>query len=85
MQVTILSPEKEVFKGEVKSVKVPGSAGGFEILKNHAAIVSSLNPGIIRLIDMEGKEIYFEISGGFVEVLNNVVSLLVSGIKETQG
>jgi len=83
MQVSILSPEKEVYKGEVKSVKVPGSSGGFEILKNHAAIVSSLNPGLVRLTDMDGKEITFQISGGFVEVLNNEISLLVSGVKES--
>jgi len=81
MQVVILSPEKEVFQGEASSVKVPGSGGQFEILKNHAPIVSALSAGEIRVKKSDGQAITFKIEGGFVEVLNNEVSLLVTGLQ----
>jgi F-type H+-transporting ATPase subunit epsilon len=81
MNLVILSPEKEIFAGEVKSVKVPGSGGQFEMLKNHAAIVSSLDAGNVRVIKADGSKMNFSVSGGFVEMLNNEVSLLVSGVK----
>jgi len=82
MNLTILSPEKEIFSGEVKSVKVPGSAGQFEMLDNHAPIVSSLKAGEIRIIKSNGEKVSFFVDGGFVEMLNNEVSLLVAGVKD---
>ena len=82
MELVVLSPEKEIFAGSVKSVKVPGSGGQFEILKNHAAIVSSLEAGEVRIIKENGSKVTMHITGGFVEMLNNEVSLLVSGVKE---
>lgn len=82
MELVVLSPEKEIFAGAVKSVKVPGSDGQFEILKNHAAIVSSLDEGEVRIIKADGSKMTMTIGGGFVEMLNNEVSLLVSGVKE---
>lgn len=80
MNLTILSPDKEIFSGAVKSVKVPGSAGQFEMLENHAPIVSSLAKGEVRVIKANGEKITLEVEGGFVEILNNEVSLLVSGL-----
>jgi len=80
MNLVILSPEKEIFSGAVKSVKVPGSAGQFEMLENHAPIVSSLAKGEVRVIKANGEKITLEVEGGFVEILNNEVSLLVSGL-----
>lgn len=82
MNLTILSPEKEIFSGDVKSVKVPGSAGQFEMLDNHAPIVSSLKAGEIRIIKSNGEKVSFLVDGGFVEMLNNEVSLLVAGVKD---
>lgn len=82
MLVNILSPEREIFKGNARSVNVPGSSGAFEILENHAAIVSSLKKGTIKMVTEDGQTRQFEIANGFVEVLHNEVSLLVSGIKE---
>jgi F-type H+-transporting ATPase subunit epsilon len=81
MQVVILSPEKEVYQGEATAVKVPGSGGQFEILKNHAPIVSALSAGDIRVKQADGQSITYKIQGGFVEVLNNEVSLLVTGLE----
>ncbi|TVR87789.1 MAG: ATP synthase F1 subunit epsilon [Saprospirales bacterium] len=84
MKLTILSPDKEIFDGEVTSVKVPGSAGSFELLNNHAPIVSSLNPGVVRV--KTAKETFsFEVDKGFIEMLNNEISLLVQGYAPIKG
>ena len=80
MKLIILSPEKEVFTGEVSSVKVPGTAGQFEVLNNHAPLVSSLNAGEIRIIEAGGNRTTYTIGSGFIEVLNNSVSIAVQGI-----
>ncbi|MBK8966243.1 MAG: ATP synthase F1 subunit epsilon [Saprospiraceae bacterium] len=82
MNLTILSPEKQIFSGTVKSVKVPGAGGQFEMLENHAPIVSSLQAGEVRIIKDNGEKLTYSVSGGFVEMLNNDVSLLVSGVRE---
>lgn len=84
MKLVILSPDKEIFKGEVTSVKVPGSAGSFELLNNHAPIVSSLSYGIVRVITPQ-KTFKFKVEKGFIEMLNNEVSLLVQGYQEIEG
>ena len=74
--LTIVSPEKILFKGEVENVLVPGELGEFEILKNHAPIISTLVEGrVVYTIDSEKKTIM--VRGGFVEVKKNVVSLCV--------
>ncbi len=82
MNLTILTPEKEVYNGPITSVKVPGMNGQFEILKGHAAIVSSLSEGPVRVIDAQGSTSTYSIERGFVEVFNDEVSLLVRGLQE---
>ena len=82
MIVNILTPDKEVFSGAVKSVKVPGLNGQFEILENHAPIVSALGKGEIRLIREDNRVEKFSIDSGFIEVLYNEVALLVRGFNE---
>ncbi len=72
MKLKIVSPEKIEFDGEVESVKVPGTQGSFEILNNHAPIISTLQKG---MVEYDGKQL--AILGGFVEVQKNVVSLCV--------
>ena len=79
MQLIVLSPEKEIYAGEISSVKVPGVTGQFEILNNHAPIVSALVDGKVRILPSSGDKILFSIEKGFVEVLHNKVSLLVQG------
>lgn len=76
MKLKIISPEKIVFSGEVVSVLVPGTKGCFEILKDHAPIISSLQPGVVEYTTAEGKS-QVTITGGFVEVQKNEVSLCV--------
>ena len=80
MNIAVLTPDKEIFQGAIKSVKVPGSGGQFQVLKNHAPIVSSLEKGAVTIKKENGEEMTFEIEKGFIEVLNNEISLLVQGV-----
>jgi F-type H+-transporting ATPase subunit epsilon len=79
MQVDILSPEKKVFSGEAISVQFPGTTGSFQVLNNHAAMIASLKDGVIELKTATNETQIFRINGGFVEVMNNAVSVLVEG------
>jgi F-type H+-transporting ATPase subunit epsilon len=81
MNLVVLTPEKEIYNGTIKSVKVPGSNGQFEILAGHASIVSSLMGGEVRIIGESGEKQTMTIEKGFVEVLNNEVALLVTGVE----
>lgn len=82
MNAVILTPEREIFNGGVQSIKVPGYNGSFEVLKNHAPIVASLTAGHVRVIDDANNTKEFTIKKGFIEVLNNEVSVLVEGVIE---
>lgn len=75
MLLEIISPEKKLFSGEVSSVTVPGSNGLFQVLNNHAPIISTLKKGAVKVETAEGEK-SFEINGGVVEVLNNKVVVL---------
>ena len=77
LKLKIVSPEKIEFEGEVDSVLVPGSMGQFEILVNHAPIISSLDKGRVAYTLPGGEKKSLDICGGFVEVQKNVVSLCV--------
>tara|TARA_B100001250_G_scaffold395658_1_gene400798 strand:- start:865 stop:1101 length:237 start_codon:yes stop_codon:yes gene_type:complete len=76
MILEIITPEKEVFNGEVTSVKFPGTDGGFEILNNHAPIISTLEKGEIRIITTEKNTQKFDINGGVIEMQNNKIVVL---------
>lgn len=76
LYLKIVSPEKIVYDGEVSAVRVPGMLGSFEILVNHAPIISSLEPGLVEYT-VKGEKCELHISGGFVEVQKNIVSLCV--------
>jgi F-type H+-transporting ATPase subunit epsilon len=80
MNISILTPDKEIFQGAITSVKVPGTDGQFQVLKNHAPIVSSLGTGDVTVVKESGEKLSFGIKGGFIEVLNNEVSLLLQGV-----
>lgn len=76
LTLKIISPEKIEYIGEAESVIVPGSNGEFEILSNHAPIISSLDKGKVVYVGGEGKQT-LDILGGFVEVQKNEVNLCV--------
>ena len=77
LKLKIVSPERIEFEGDVESVLVPGTMGQFQILTNHAPIISSLDKGTVRYELTGGEMKQFDIIGGFVEVQKNVVSLCV--------
>ncbi len=76
MILEIITPENELYNGTVTSVKVPGSAGEFEILNNHASIVSSLINGNIRVINDKEEELNFNIKSGVIEMQKNKIVIL---------
>lgn len=76
LQLKIVSPEKIVFDGEVDNVTVPGTLGSFEILTDHAPIISSLEEGKVEYTTKQGRQ-QMNIKSGFVEVKKNEVSLCV--------
>ncbi len=82
MNISVLTPDRTVFEGSIKSLKVPGVGGAFEILRGHAALVSALKGGSVRIIEEDGTRKVFAIEKGFVEVLNDNISLLVQGVTE---
>ena len=77
MHLTIITPDKKVFEGNVQKVTFPGSGGSFQVLKNHAPLVSTLQKGAIRYGN-EKQEDALAIEEGFVEVLNNTITVLVA-------
>lgn len=76
LKLKIISPEKIVYNGEAESVLVPGTLGLFEILNDHAPIISSLEHGKLEYTTSAGKQ-ELMVDGGFVEVQKNVVSVCV--------
>jgi F-type H+-transporting ATPase subunit epsilon len=79
MTLEILTPDKTVFEGEATSVTLPGTLGQFEILNNHAPIISTLEDGKVT-VRGGAKEETFNIQGGVVEASNNKVIILAEGI-----
>jgi F-type H+-transporting ATPase subunit epsilon len=75
----IITPDNKVFSGEVSCANFPGSAGSFEVLTNHAPLISTLGKGTITLGTDKGVET-FVIDGGIVEVLNNNVIVLAESV-----
>ncbi len=75
MHLDIITPDKKIYSGEINSVSVPGAGGRFQILKNHAPIISSLMSGKIKVEDSEGTK-EFDVKGGVVENLKNKVIIL---------
>jgi F-type H+-transporting ATPase subunit epsilon len=80
MKIEIITPEKKIFEGDIKSVRVPGKKGSFQILKDHAPIISTLESGSVFIIDQEGTEKIYEISGGVIEVKTNKIILLADSV-----
>ncbi len=75
MQLEIITPDKKVFSGDVNVITLPGINGFFQILKDHAAVVSTLAKGTLTADTHQ-----FEIEGGVVEVLNNKVLVLAEAV-----
>ncbi len=75
-QLEIVTPEASVFSGEVRSVSVPGTQGGFQVLHNHAPIISTLGKGRLKFVKANGEEVEYSLEDGVIEVLNNKAIVL---------
>ena len=76
-ELSIISAESKVFEGKVEKILVPGMVGDFLVLSNHAPCISSVRPGFLEFSEgTNDKQRYF-VSGGIIEVINNMVSVLV--------
>lgn len=76
MKLDIISPDKNVFSGNVQYIELPGINGLFGVLKDHAPLISALGKGVILIRDESNQETTFPIHGGVVEVNNNTVVVL---------
>jgi F-type H+-transporting ATPase subunit epsilon len=82
MKVEIITPDRKVFEGDIRSIRVPGKKGSFQVLKDHAPIISTLEKGPVIMIDQTGTETRYEIDGGVIEVKANKIILLAESVKE---
>ncbi len=82
MHLEVITPDKKVFEGEVDITTLPGSDGSFQILNNHAPLVSSLGKGRLHYRTKDGEDVEHQIDGGVVEVLSNEVIVLAEAILE---
>ncbi|MEM9326835.1 MAG: ATP synthase F1 subunit epsilon [Bacteroidota bacterium] len=83
MFLEIITPDEKVFQGEVDSATFPGSDGSFQVLNNHAPMISTLGYGDIkysRMVEKKVRETHLLVEGGIVEVLNNKVTVLAEKI-----
>jgi F-type H+-transporting ATPase subunit epsilon len=76
MDLEIITPEKSAYSAKVKLVQLPGSLGSFEIMKNHAPMISTLSAGKLKAVPFSGEPVFFEIGDGVVEVSGNKIIIL---------
>ncbi|MBX2946618.1 MAG: ATP synthase F1 subunit epsilon [Cyclobacteriaceae bacterium] len=81
MHLEILTPEKKIFEGDVNLATFPGADGSFQIMDNHAPLISLLKEGTVEYKEKAAQH-SVQITGGVVEVLGNKVILLADGIVE---
>lgn len=81
MKIEIITPDRKIFEGEIKSVRVPGRKGSFQVLKDHAPIISTLDAGPVIIVDQAGNETIYDISSGVIEVRTNKIILLAESVK----
>ena len=81
MHLEIITPEKKIFEGEVNIATFPGSDGSFQVMNDHAPLVSLLKEGDVIYKSKEATK-QVKITGGVVEVQKNKVILLADGIAE---
>jgi F-type H+-transporting ATPase subunit epsilon len=83
MYLEIVTPDKKIFEGEVIAATFPGTDGSFQVLNNHAPLVSTLGKGVIEYRD-KNEEYEVTVDGGVVEILHNRVIVLAEGVIEEE-
>lgn len=81
MHLEIITPDEKVYSGEIKSANFPGGNGSFEVLTNHAPLISTLDKGDIKVVSDNGP-LSFTVDGGIVEVLNNKIIVLAESVSK---
>jgi F-type H+-transporting ATPase subunit epsilon len=81
VKIEIITPDRKVLEGDIKSIRIPGKKGSFQVLKDHAPIISTLEKGTVIMVDQAGQEITFEIGEGVIEVKQNKIILLSESVK----
>jgi F-type H+-transporting ATPase subunit epsilon len=84
MELIMLSPDSKLYEGKVLSVQLPGTEGGFELLDGHAPLIASLAKGQLSFKTDGNQVVRYLIDSGFVECLNNKVSLLLQGVQKVE-
>jgi len=82
MKIEVITPDKNVLSGDVDSVTLPGVNGSFQVLRNHADLISALGQGLLTVQSTSGSTQSVTISGGVVEVLNNNIIVLAESVIE---
>lgn len=80
MKIEIITPDRKVYEGDIKSIRVPGKKGSFQVLKDHAPIISTLEKGPVIIVDQTNNEIRYEIQEGVIEVKHNKIILLSESV-----
>jgi F-type H+-transporting ATPase subunit epsilon len=83
-KLEIVTPQKSVFSGEVESFTAPGAEGSFQVLRDHAPLLSTIAVGEVKIVDQSGNELVCSTSGGFVEVNHNHVSFLAETLEKKE-
>lgn len=83
LNLNITTPAKNIFTGEIKSITLPGTLGGFQILKNHAPIISTLEIGVVKIVLADNSIQNYATGGGTVEVSDNKILLLADSIERS--
>lgn len=81
MKIEIITPDRKVYEGDINSIRVPGRKGSFQVLKDHAPIISTLENGPVIIVDQGGNEVRYEINGGVIEVKHNRIILLAESVR----
>ena len=81
MKIEIITPDRKVYEGDISSIRVPGKKGSFQVLKDHAPIISTLENGPVMIVDIEGNKVDYEINGGVIEVKQNKIILLAESVR----
>jgi len=76
VNLEIITPDKTLFAGKIKSINVPGTKGSFTVLQNHAPLISTIENGKLKIITEDQETKIIEIKGGVIEVKKNMIIVL---------
>ncbi len=82
-KLEIVTPARIVFSGDVESFTAPGALGSFQVLYNHAPLLSLIGVGEVKFKNTQGSDVHYATGGGFVEVMNNKVVLLAESAERS--